>query len=250
MLLKQLPNLLTLINLYCGVLAIVNVFTMNMLEESTGIQVNWSIVLILAAAGFDFMDGLAARLLNAQSEVGKQLDSLADLVTFGVAPAMLLIDVVLYSHAHLFRHDSMQQYAVAVILALPLFAAVRLAIFNVKDSQKGFSGLPTPAMALVVLSFIATVTNDDLMTVLAPYLSESVVMLFVLFLCALMVLPIPLLAVKITRGKRAQDYWPQLVLVSGIVLGLIVFGVAAGLPILVWYLLVSVGARAVQGKSA
>ena len=88
---RHLPNLLTLMNLACGTAAIVLT-----LEG----QWQWGVYLVLIAALFDFLDGLAARLLNAYSETGKQLDSLADLVTFGVVPAVFIYTLFKYLSEH------------------------------------------------------------------------------------------------------------------------------------------------------
>jgi len=140
--LRDIPNLITLGNLACGVLALLSI------QSGDLIQASW---LILIAAGLDFFDGFAARLLKADSSLGLQLDSLADLVTFGVAPGFIL-------------HAMMNQYGYCaadgfcinnyVFILIPLFSAYRLAKFNVDSRQKsGFLGVPTPANGLFIASF-------------------------------------------------------------------------------------------------
>ena len=113
-------------------------------EEYCGLSGQvWAYIMIGAAAMFDFFDGASARLMHAYSEIGKQLDSLSDLVSFGVAPAMLMINVMqLYS-------DSPLAYGALIV---PLCGALRLAKFNVDESQSTeFSGLPIPANALFLI---------------------------------------------------------------------------------------------------
>ena len=129
---KHIPNILTLANLFCGILAIKNGFSEHYFLAG---------FLVLLGAFFDFFDGFAARLLKVQGELGKQLDSFADMVTFGVAPG-----VVMYSFLSSFIEDSYTPY---ISFVIPLLSAVRLAKFNVDSNQSDkFIGLPTPANAL------------------------------------------------------------------------------------------------------
>jgi CDP-diacylglycerol---serine O-phosphatidyltransferase len=139
---KDIPNLITLGNLACGVLALLAI------QSGELIQASW---FILIAAGLDFLDGFAARLLKADSALGLQLDSLADLVTFGVAPGFIMH--ALMNH---FGYCSADGFCINnyVFILIPLFSAYRLAKFNVDTRQKsGFIGVPTPAMGLLIASF-------------------------------------------------------------------------------------------------
>lgn len=141
---KHLPNTLTLMNLLAGCLAIL-LSTKGMLSEAS-----W---LLFIAALFDFLDGMTARLLNAYSAIGKQLDSLADVVSFGVAPAFILYELMLMSHGR--QHTEVFSFELIPMLSflLPLFAALRLAKFNIDERQTdSFIGLPTPAAALLIAS--------------------------------------------------------------------------------------------------
>jgi CDP-diacylglycerol---serine O-phosphatidyltransferase len=129
---KHIPNILTLANLLCGILAIKVGFSEYYYLAS---------FFVILGAFFDFFDGFAARLLKVQGELGKHLDSLADMVTFGVAPG-----VVIYSFLSSFIEDSYLPY---ISFVIPLLSAVRLAKFNVDSNQSDkFIGLPTPANAL------------------------------------------------------------------------------------------------------
>lgn len=141
---KHIPNTLTLMNLVAGSLAIL-LTTQDMLIEAS-----W---LIFIAALFDFLDGMMARLLKAYSAIGKQLDSLADVVSFGVAPAFIIYQLILMSHGR--QHTEVFSFELIPMLSflLPLFAALRLAKFNIDERQTdAFIGLPTPAAALLIAS--------------------------------------------------------------------------------------------------
>ncbi|MDA3944350.1 MAG: CDP-diacylglycerol--serine O-phosphatidyltransferase [Bacteroidetes bacterium] len=142
--LKLVPNFLTLLNLLAGILSILLV-SKGLLAEAS--------ILIFIAAVFDFLDGFAARLLNAYSAIGAQLDSLADVVSFGVAPGFILHQLIIMSHGRmefiLFNIDIIP----LLVFVVPLFAALRLAKFNVDTRQTdSFLGLPSPAAALLIAS--------------------------------------------------------------------------------------------------
>lgn len=145
---KHIPNFITSLNLVCGCLAIVAAFE-NRLDDSA--------ILIAIAAVLDFLDGFAARLLNVHSEIGKQLDSLADMVTFGVAPGMILYtmlepgyNVVVDGHTLNFERYEFIKY---LALLIPVFSAVRLAKFNIDTRQSdSFIGVPTPANCMFIAS--------------------------------------------------------------------------------------------------
>ena len=168
---KQIPNLFTLLNLFLGCVAIVFALQTQSFfiyvnddfssQFSFSIPENLSIagLLLFGAAIVDFLDGFVARLFNASSEMGKQLDSLADVVSFGVAPGVILYQLLRISYLR-------QDYAlsVPVIWLFPAFiiscaAAYRLAKFNLDDSQKySFKGVPTPAVGLFVASLPLIIT--------------------------------------------------------------------------------------------
>lgn len=142
---KAIPNFITLMNLLCGCLSIFLLF------NNEPVMSAW---MIFIAAVFDFFDGFAARLLKAQSNIGVELDSLADVVSFGVAPAFILYHLVLHSHGRQTFPvcDGFNLYSLIVFL-VPLCAAYRLAKFNVDTRQTvSFIGLPTPAVGLLIAS--------------------------------------------------------------------------------------------------
>lgn len=237
---RQLPNTLTLLGLVCGCLSIVHAFNYNLLEEATGLKWPWAPLLIFFAAGFDVLDGAAARALRAQTAVGAQLDSLADLVNFGVAPAMLLMNMVLYSHAFAFENNLAQQAALAAPLLLPVFSAVRLARFNLGQahSPAGFRGLPTPAAGMFIASIFLLLADSAWSPVFEPLVSARLLILLCVGISVLLLAPLPLLSLK-PHGRGFGRAWPQWLLFLGSVA--IVGGLdwAAGPFVLGWYLLVS-----------
>jgi len=137
------PNILTLLNLLCGCLAVITALTMGFMTIA--------FIFVVIGAVFDFTDGLAARLLGRYSPMGIQLDSLADMVTFGLAPGAVLFMVILNRVSDM---NFVANLALACLaLLVPLFSALRLARFNIDDEQRdNFIGLPTPANALLLTS--------------------------------------------------------------------------------------------------
>lgn len=165
---RHLPNLLTLANLFCGCLAVICVlnaqpfltYNADTGDPSTlwtwvyGVQeIAWGAAFIFIAAIFDLLDGFVARALKVYSPIGKDLDSLADVVSFGVAPAMILYkmlwDVILSEPLT----SDIDKLSMAPALLIACFAALRLARFNVTPATQGeFTGMPTPATGILVAS--------------------------------------------------------------------------------------------------
>lgn len=137
---SNIPNALTCLNLLSGCVAVIMAFYFDdRVGGLTGQQ--WCYICIGAAAIFDFCDGMSARMLRAYSALGKELDSLSDLVSFGVAPGMLVFNIMAAHSTH--------PVACAVALMIPLLGAIRLAKFNVDETQTtSFRGLPIPANAI------------------------------------------------------------------------------------------------------
>jgi CDP-diacylglycerol--serine O-phosphatidyltransferase len=142
---KHIPNFITCLNLLSGCLAIISVILGNPLVAA---------YLVVAAAIFDFFDGFAARMLNVSSPIGAELDSLADMVTFGVVPGLMLLHYLSGGISSLTGVEGfLQNPGLLVPFLVPVFSALRLAKFNVDTRQTdSFRGLPTPASALWVIS--------------------------------------------------------------------------------------------------
>ena len=207
---KQIPNLFTSLNLITGCVGIYSVLTGGATE---------TLYFILIAAFFDVLDGLLARLLKAKSDFGGQLDSLADLISFGVLPSFYILGLL---------KASGDFYWIAMLIAL--FSAYRLAKFNIDDSQTdSFLGLPVPANAIMLTSLF-----------LAPFeLTHLSLMVLVIVSCFLLVAPVRLLALKFSslgwRGNEAR--W---ILIFGVLALFIALGLSS-IPFLVpFYILLSV----------
>lgn len=218
---KHIPNFITSLNLTSGFIAIIFAANGDLITAS------W---LILAAMIFDFFDGFAARLLKAYSEIGKELDSLADVVSFGVAPGLiiyqLLNDSLALSDPMIDNADGFKALILMILPAImPVCAALRLAIFNVDTTQTTtFKGLPTPANALAVISvviaghyshsiFLSTFTGSPLLLVA-----------FTVVLSLAMVSRIPLLSLKMSnlkiKGNEGRYILAGLVIASFAILGI------------------------------
>lgn len=173
----------------------------------------------------DFADGLVARMLKGYSEFGKQLDSLADLVTFGVLPMLMLYDI--FSDKNSFLANFILLYAV--------FSALRLAKFNIDTRQTdSFIGLPTPASALAVVGYVH-------LQKVYPFLHHQFIFFGLIFsLCVLMVCELPLFALKFKTFSLKDNLLRYLFLITSLIL-IISFQLMALLPVVGVYIFLSVG---------
>ena len=140
---KHIPNTLTCLNLFSGCLAIIAAYNADFTMAS---------VFIVAGAIFDFFDGMSARMLKAYSPLGKELDSLADMVTFGVAPAMMIFTILRGITNCGCMSEFISEYIPYLAFVIAAFSALRLAKFNIDERQtSSFIGMPTPANALFLV---------------------------------------------------------------------------------------------------
>jgi CDP-diacylglycerol--serine O-phosphatidyltransferase len=230
--LKQLPNYFTLLNLLLGCLAIVfTLQTGNQIASLNGENLllqlpesmTWATLCILAAGAVDFLDGFVARLLNAASEMGKQLDSLCDVVTFGVAPSMMLYQLLRMSYMR--EPDALDtSFALLLPAFLPALAAAwRLARFNIDERQAfHFHGAPTPITAFVVAALPMVLWHNQ-WNMAQWILNKWVLYALALVLSYLMVSNLPLMALKLKKRSLAGNK-PQLVLVVLALVLLLVLG--------------------------
>lgn len=217
---KQIPNIFTLLNLVFGCMAIV-------VSLQTGLIINnevevgnpyleipekiiWASVFIVAAAVIDFFDGFVARLLKASSEMGKQLDSLADVVSFGVAPGMIIFQFLRISMA---QHESGLDASIIWLLPafiLPSAGAYRLARFNIDTEQSyGFKGVPIPAVGLLIASFPLIYWFSSNEMIIQTMRNKWVWYFMILILSYLMVSTLPMLALKL-KGVTLKKLIPFL----------------------------------------
>ena len=215
---KHLPNFITCLNLASGFLAILFAWNGNLLTAS------W---LIAGAMVFDFLDGFAARLLGAYSDLGKELDSLADIVSFGIAPALIVYSILSGSGLHIQPGDgtALNPLAALISVIMPVCAGLRLAKFNTDSEQTtSFRGLPTPANAIAVISLVIAGAYSDLPALRSFTDSAAAISVYSLVLSVLMVTRIPLLSLKVSnlrvKGNEGRYILAGLVLVSFIILGI------------------------------
>jgi CDP-diacylglycerol--serine O-phosphatidyltransferase len=229
---RNIPNIITLANLTCGLFAIIFAFQGNLTTAS---------LCIFAGAFFDFFDGLAARLLKVSGELGKQLDSMADMVTFGVAPGFILFHFIFYlSNDIIFRHsmnDSQLFFPASLALLIPIFSAVRLANFNIDTRQTtSFIGLPTPALAIFVAALPHIDFNQFPMFVDLQFLT-----LISIILPLLLVVEMPLFSLKFSKEESLSSRLNifRIILILSAVILFFVFQFAAIPFIVILHLILS-----------
>ena len=186
------PNFLTLANLVAGALAVV--FALR--DHAYDI----SLMLIIVAAVCDFFDGFAARLLKQQSPLGVQLDSLADDISFGLAPAVVMYDLFCHSTSYYALPEEIMSWLGYLCFIVAAFSALRLAKFNIDTTQTAeFEGLPTPANALMLMSLAALALKGDVALYQEHILIISVAASF------LLISPIRMFALKFKSFKIADN---------------------------------------------
>lgn len=228
---KHIPNFITSLNLAAGFAAII--FTMN--GDLT--TASW---LIVAAMVFDFIDGFSARLLKAYSATGKELDSLADVVSFGVAPALIIYKMLVASLVNLSGPDSgLISILLYITVLMPVCAALRLAKFNIDTTQTtSFKGLPTPANAIAVISVVLA-ANYSSMSLLKSFTgSTAALIIYSVILSLLMVTRIPLLSLKF-KNVNFRGNEGRFILIGLVLISFIIFGLAAAPLIIPIYIIVS-----------
>lgn len=217
---RNIPNIITLSNLFCGLLSIVLIFDENFILSGS---------FILLGALFDFLDGFTARFLSAYSEFGKQLDSFSDLVTFGIAPAMILFQ--LFSCTKV-------SFPLIICFLFPICAAIRLSKFNINDEQKNeFIGLPTPAAGI----FIAAISLNYNQTNI--FGNEIFLLIISIILPILLVSKIRFFSLKINKGeskKSKENIFRIILIISSIIILLSTFSFVTIPFIVILYLILSI----------
>ncbi len=246
---KQIPNLFTLLNLVFGCMACVAALQPGiiMTADSNGQlyydvpeQIWMASLFILASAVVDYVDGLLARLLKASSAMGRELDSLSDVVSFGVAPSLILYQFLRLSWAQ--GEQALDQSVVLLWPAflLPAAAAWRLARFNLNQatSQSSyFNGLPVPAAGLFVASLPLVYWEVNQAWVPALLLNTVFLYSVILVLAALMISQIPILAFKFNSFSWKENKLRYGILIMSIVLLLFLQWLAIPLIIMIYVLL-------------
>jgi CDP-diacylglycerol--serine O-phosphatidyltransferase len=243
---KHIPNLITSLNLAAGFIAVI--FTAN----GNSMTASW---LILAAMIFDFLDGFSARVLNAYSDVGKELDSLADMVSFGVAPALIIFKLLVPALNNLDTPDPgfwvyPVRIAIFIPALMPVCAGLRLAKFNTDSTQTtSFKGLPTPANAIAVISLVIAANYSPMPLLKSFIASPAALVIYTVILSILMVTRIPLLSLKFPNLKfRGNE--GRFILIGLVLIFFIIFGLASTPLIIPFYIIVSLINKTVHSSTA
>lgn len=214
---KHVPNAITCANLFSGCVGIVFAFSGNLIFGAYA---------LFLAAIFDFFDGFASRVLQSFSGIGKDLDSLADLVSFGFLPAVIVYE--LFEKGPQIDHVS--PYLNFIAFLIVVFSALRLAKFNNDTRQaENFIGLPTPANAIMIASFpfILQFHPDSASFILNPYCLTG----FVLVMCTLLVAELPLMSLKFKNSDFNQNIYRYLLLMFSAIL--ILFFKFTAVPVII-----------------
>ncbi len=240
---KHIPNFLTCCNLLCGVIGIQLVVGLSFDFAYLNYGLNGAIVCVILACVFDFLDGFVARLLKVSSHIGKELDSMADMVSFGVLPGFMMFQMTFSAVSdELVSINSDNVFlnygACIAFLAflIPVFSALRLAKFNIDTRQsESFIGVPTPANTLFIagLAYIYTQENNFLSFFVSPI---SLVVLSVV-LSYLLVAELPLIALKFKNFGWPDNKMRYVLIISCIVLLTILNFTAIPLIIILYIIL-------------
>ncbi len=230
---NQIPNSITGLNLFSGCISIVFAFENNYLL---------SIIFILLAGLFDFFDGMVARILKVKSDIGKELDSLADVVSFGVAPAMIIF---CYS-SELIVKQNITDYRIFIpyiSFIVPVFSAFRLAKFNLDSRQTDFFlGLPTPANAMLLSSLVLLPQNWSII------LNIYALAIISIILSILLISEIPLIALKF-KSFSFKDNTIRYIFLIGCLILITIFLFNSITFIIIWYIIISLVNNILKNKS-
>ncbi|MFO7934653.1 MAG: CDP-alcohol phosphatidyltransferase family protein [Bacteroidales bacterium] len=230
---RHLPNMLTLLNLALGTTAIV-----------LTLEGQWrsGVILLLAAGVLDFLDGWVARLLGAYSETGRQLDSLADMVTFGVVPALFIYTIFQrlfippdgtgYSPSPI-----LQWIILGSVLLVPVLSAIRLARFTTReDAGPFFSGLPTPAHALFWTGLFWQIMQGGL--IFGNRMNIFFMWAIMVLMAIYMILPVPMISLKFEHFRwKGNQYRYLLIILAGVIL--VLTGIPGLTLVILTYILLS-----------
>jgi CDP-diacylglycerol--serine O-phosphatidyltransferase len=237
---RHIPNFVTCLGLLSGCISIL---------YSTSGDLKLAGIFILIAAIFDFIDGWFARILNSITPFGKQLDSLADVISFGVAPSFILYKLMVFSlvdssptsNFNIAEPGLVQTLILSSSFLIAVFAALRLARFNIDATQEeSFKGLPTPGAALLIASLGFVVTEDQHELPLESVLLQIWFLVILVFLlCYLMVSGIRMFSLKFKHYGLKENAVRYLFLFLSLIL-IIIFRLPGIVPVIILYILVSI----------
>ena len=233
---SQIPNIITLLNLFCGCIAIVFAF-----------QYEYQYAFLFVSLGifFDFFDGFFARMFKVQSELGLQLDSLADMVTSGVVPGVIMFQMLLKSFGEdkvIDVHSWDSQFMILPFLGfiITLGACFRLANFNIDERQTdSFIGLPTPANALFVLSLPLIIKYSSIDVITSALHNPYVLIVITLFSFYIMNAEVALFSLKVKNFSFQKNLLQIAFVIISVVL-LVLFKYLGVALIIIFYILLSI----------
>jgi CDP-diacylglycerol--serine O-phosphatidyltransferase len=245
---KQIPNLFTLLNLFLGVTAIIFILqtgenivffdTEGLAQVHLPEKIAWGAILIFCAGVVDFLDGFIARLFKANSPMGEQLDSLSDLVSFGVAPGLIMYQLLRISYS---QEESGLDTSMAFLLPaliIPCAAAWRLAKFNLDEGQEySFKGLPTPSAGLFIASLPLIIWFPGI-DITGIIYNKWILYLIIVVLSFLMVSNLPLMGMKFKDFSFKNNVAKYILAIIGVT-AIILWKWLAVPVILVAYVIVS-----------
>lgn len=226
----SIPNTITCLSLVCGSVAIIMSFRcMEQIGSLAGWQ--WACVFMGFSAVFDFLDGAAARALKAYSKIGAELDSLSDLVAFGVAPAMMMFNLMQY-HSVASGHPELQWLSWSALL-VPVFGALRLARFNVEDvGTTTFRGLPIPSACIFLIGVAGWIATYG-------YPGSAVVAVLILLTSLALVAKFKMFSLKFKNFDFQQNFRRYVLIICAVAFVLI-YGLSGLAWTIIFYLLLSV----------
>ena len=254
---KQIPNIFTLLNLVFGCMAIVFALQTNSVviylndefNSSFNIpeKLTWAAICIGIAAIIDFLDGFVARLLNATSSMGKQLDSLSDVVSFGVAPGVILYQLLRFSFA-----KEQNGLDISIIWLVPAFliscaAAYRLARFNLNDSQASFfKGVPVPAAGLLIASFPLILHFNTIESISTILINKWFLYAVIIVVSYLMISNLSMMGLKFPDSRR-NNIQKLILLVIAIIAAIFLHWVAVPV-VFIFYVLLSLSTSKIKSE--
>jgi CDP-diacylglycerol--serine O-phosphatidyltransferase len=230
---KHIPNLFTLLNLFLGCLAVLYILQPG-LSLTVSVEGDNLVVLpekmvlaswcIFAAAAVDFLDGFVARWMKLPSELGKQLDSLADLVSFGVAPGFIILQFLRFCFSQEAGGLDISTLWLLPALLIPCAGAYRLARFNLDKSQQfGFKGIPKPAVGIFISSLPLAYWYAKDEWVVNLLMNKWCWYALILVVCYGMISSLPMLALKF-NGLNLKKAIPFLIILTVSVVIALIFG--------------------------
>ena len=247
---KQIPNIFTLFNLFFGCIAIIFALQTNAVVIYLNDQYNssfnipekltWAAFCIIIAAVIDFLDGFVARLLKATSSMGKQLDSLSDVVSFGVAPAIIIYQLLRFGFA-----TEENGLNASILWLLPAFilscaAAYRLAKFNLDETQTlFFKGVPVPAVGLLIASFPLILHFNTISNINGLLINKWFLYILIIVLSYLMVSNIRMMSLKFADFTLKNNIPKVTLLIIAVITAIFLHWIAVPI-VFIFYILLSI----------